>query len=81
MQVADLLAGVGLLSFSDKKNSSSDCNKSNTSCINLSSSYMDSLRLSPEPKNRKTRKSYTFIRTFDTLNEIDAYVNKEWLQS
>ena len=42
---------------------------------NLSKSYLDSLRLSPEqPVKRKARKNYQFVKAFDSLSELDAYV-------
>ena len=42
---------------------------------NLSKSYMDSLKLSPEqPVKRKARKNYQFVKTFDSLAELDSYI-------
>ena len=36
---------------------------------------LDSLRLSPEqPVKRKARKNYQFVKAFDSLSELDAYV-------
>ena len=42
---------------------------------NLSKSYLYSLRLSPEqPVKRKARKNYQFVKKFESLSDLDAYV-------
>jgi hypothetical protein len=69
-------------SNSNASNHSNINNESNTNnhsnCNNHSKcpseSYMDSLHLSPEAKNTKKRKNYKFVKTFESINDIDAYV-------
>ena len=40
----------------------------------LSSSYIVSLNETPKQKTKKARQNYKFVRTFNSLNDVDAYV-------
>ena len=69
-----------------KSNNNSNANNSNTNnhsnhsnCNNHSKcsneSYIESLRLTPEaPKEKKKRKEYKFVKTFESIIDIDAYI-------
>ena len=67
----------GFSSESSNSNSGNQAKGSSQNVTCISSSYNESLQMSPIDKtksDKRIRKNYKFIRTFESLTEMDTYV-------